>query len=31
MDLQWQKAVEDQVYILPEYIDGLDVKQQHKI
>ena len=31
MDLQRQLAGEDQVYILPEYIDGLDIKQQHKI
>ena len=31
MDLQRQLAGEDHVYIPPEYNDGLDIKQQHKI
>ena len=31
MDLQRQLAGEDHVYITPEYNDGLDIKQQHKI
>jgi hypothetical protein len=30
MDLQWQQAGKDHVYIPPEYNDGLDIEQQHK-
>ena len=31
MDLQWQQAGKDHVYIPPDYNAGLDIKQQHKI
>ena len=31
MDLQQQQAGKDHVYIPPEYNDGLDIEQQHKI
>ena len=31
IDLQWQQAGKDHMYIPPEYNDGLDIKQQHKI
>jgi hypothetical protein len=31
IDLQWQQAGKDHVYISPDYNDDLDIKQQHKI